>query len=194
MPILDFVSSVCDTPLFKSVVNKSHQTIMGLLQDFRKLTKGHYPNLNKYIDIIIANNQKANTLQQDSKDIGAESLENSKSKIDKAKVQNVVRQRTSNDRTIDKANKDKDKGLLPPENQKEVDQAWNDSRAMKFRDEVRDKMKSGTQDKLDEAARRKLEDQARARNEQLEKDRRAKEEMVRLASSGKTAEGQGEVD
>lgn len=95
----------------------------------------------------------------------------------KERVKNVVGQRNKHDRSADRM-LDSDNNLKPA-NQRDVDEAWNDSKAMRFRDDARDRMKAGTQDKLDEAAKRKLAEQSRARQDQIDKEKAAKDQMVR---------------
>ena len=58
--ILQFFAGISDTPLFRSLVNNNHQTIMTLLKKIYSNLGEQQPELSKYIEMIIKNNGEKN--------------------------------------------------------------------------------------------------------------------------------------
>lgn len=177
--ILEFLTSISDTPLFKSVMNNSYQNCMSLLQDFSSMARNHFSEVYRFLQIIINNNLRTEGGKLPAKQPGQDDSSVRQSLDQNSRVRNGIINRVQNDRSMDRLNGSKP-NLLPADNQADVDKAWNDSNGAKFRDDVRTRMQDGKETKLNDAQNRKLIDQAKIRQEKIDKDRQVKDEMVEI--------------
>lgn len=178
-PLLEFLTSISDTPLFKSVMNNSYQNCMSLLQEFSAMARNHFSVIHRNLQIIINSNLRKEGDRQPTKQSGQDDSSVRQSLDQNTRVRNGVINRALNDRSMDRLNSSRT-NLLPADNQADVDKAWNASKAAKFRDDVRNRMHDGKETKLTDAQNRKLNEQAKVRQEKIEKDRQVKDEMVEI--------------
>lgn len=186
--VLEFLASLSDSALFKSVLNSNYQTVMALLRSFDEMARSHLPQIHTYLDVIIKNNNKdpghrrildraANDTKKD--DDGEEEADGSRvfsdSQPGRVAKGVLIRKGDEVSNALHARRNDKS-GALP--NQDSMDKAWKDSPAGKFHDDAKDRMRDGTRAKLDDEEKRKKAEEEKARQAKIDKDNDQKKNMV----------------